>query len=81
MTEPHTTSWMWPSAHGGVNGAIIDTNTHTIQWFDEVGCACGDSVAVQSFEQFRQAGTPISSPPEATLGEIRTVMAALEAAR
>ena len=78
MSKPETTSWMWASGNGGTNGATIDTVDHMIQWFDEVGCACGDSVAVQSFEQFRQAGPMLDGMPEDVHEEIMTVVTNLE---
>ena len=62
---PITTSWMWQSSSGGVHGALIDTDDHTIQWFDDAaGCGCAESVGEQTFAQYRERGALVGGMPE-----------------
>lgn len=71
MTNPNT-AWMWATDDGGVNGVTIDQIQGRIMWFEDAGaCACGDSSAVQSFEQFVQKGAYLESIPDDTLSELR----------
>jgi len=66
MTQPSiTTSWMWQSSSGGVNGALIDTDDHTIQWFDDTaGCGCAESIGTQTVAQYRERGALVSMPED-----------------
>lgn len=69
------TSWMWGTDDGGVNGATIDPIDRVIHWFeDAAACACGDSAAVQSFEQFEQRGAALSTIPDDVLQELRDTL-------
>ena len=69
--EKVTTSWVWPSPAGGVHGAYLDTDDKTIQWYDEPGCACAGSDALQSLAQFLDDGPGALTPPEDVLREMR----------
>jgi hypothetical protein len=78
--EP-TTSWMWPTDDGDVNGATIDTISQRIHWFDSgLGCACGDSTAEQTYAEFRAKGPAVGTIPDDVLAEIHASIAALETA-
>ncbi|MCU0480997.1 MAG: hypothetical protein MUE54_07265 [Anaerolineae bacterium] len=71
MVNPNT-AWMWATDDGGVNGVTIDQIQGRVMWFEDAGaCACGDSSAVQSFEQFVQKGAYLDSIPDDTLSELR----------
>lgn len=71
-TPPPATSWMW-SAGEGVNGAQIDERRQRIAWYDEVGCACGDSTTSQTFADFLARGASFSVPDEIA-AEIRAAI-------
>jgi hypothetical protein len=76
-----TTSWMWPTDDGDVNGATIDSIDRVIHWFDSgIGCACGDSTIEQSYAEYRQKGAPLALVPEAVQAEIRMSLDTLESA-
>ena len=47
--QPLNTSWMWRTDDGEVWGLSLDADHATVEWFDGIGCACGDSFAVQTF--------------------------------
>lgn len=66
-----TTSWLWPSPAGGVYGAYLDTDEQTIQWFDEPGCACSGSDALQSLTQFLNDDPGALIPPDDVLREMQ----------
>lgn len=72
MTNSPNTAWMWATDDGGVNGATLDQIQGRVLWFADAGaCACGDSSAVQSFEQFVQKGAYLDSIPADVLAEMR----------
>jgi len=72
MTKSPNTAWMWATDDGGVNGVTIDQIQGKVMWFeDAAACACGDSSAVQSFEQFVQKGAYLDTIPADTLAELR----------
>jgi hypothetical protein len=71
MTNPNT-AWLWATDDGGTNGATIDQIQGKVLWFADAGaCACGDSSAVQSFEQFVQKGAYLDTIPADVLSELR----------
>ena len=81
MTKEPTTSWMWPTDNGDVNGATIDTIDEVIHWFDNgIGCACGDSAVEQSYSNYREKGAPLAGVPEDVKTEITESLASLESA-
>lgn len=83
MSEKIETAWMWATDDGGVNGVTIDTIDKKIMWFeDAAACACGDSAAVQSFEQFEQRGPALFTIPldvETALRQSVQMIAGLDA--
>lgn len=62
------TAWIWATDRG-VNGLVIDTDTHMLHWYDEAGCSsgcsCGGTCADQTLEEYLAKGTPggVSQPP------------------
>jgi len=71
MSAKIQTSWMWQNEiTNGVMGAIVDTDDLTIQWFDEPGCACTDSHAVQSIQDFLANGSHFIKPPADVAAEM-----------
>lgn len=72
-----TLSWMWRAGEG-INALKIDADKRHLEWYDEVGCACGDSSDVQTFEDFRQRGAKFSGVPDDVLAELSTSLQALE---
>ncbi len=66
------TAWMWQDVYsGGVRGVTVDVDDGTLQWFDEPGCACGSSDAVQTIADFLNNGARGGSPPADVLDEMR----------
>lgn len=75
MDSPNT-AWIWATDDGGVSGATIDQISGRVLWFeDATACACGDSSAVQTFDQFLQKGAFLSSIPDDVLFELRQSVA------
>lgn len=71
MSQPSLkTAWMWANTDGETNGLSIDMETRLLHWFDSIGCACGDSTAVQTPEQYRARGCPIGELPEDVQAEL-----------
>lgn len=72
MRTDLTTNWMWQDeGSGGVKGAVANPERKTISWFNEPGCACGDSEFTQAFQEFLQKGPIYINPPTDVLDEIR----------
>lgn len=67
-----TTSWMWATSSGGVNGVEFDTDQSLLMWYDEMGCACGDSSATQTPADFLTNGPRFSNLPADVQQEITT---------
>ena len=67
-------SWMWPNNKSGVEGAYIDLDTGTVQWFDEPGCACAGSNSEQSIEEFMAKGPRFIIPPDDVLEEMKLMI-------
>lgn len=65
-------SWMWANKNNGVEGAYIDLDDGTVQWFDEPGCACSGSDSEQKIEDFIAKGPRFIVPPGDVLEEMRT---------
>lgn len=76
--KPLTTSWMWRQDDGEIWGLTLNLEKQTLEWFDGIGCACGDSFAEQSIEDFRRRGAHYGSPPDDVLAEVRAALQALE---
>ena len=66
-----TTSWMWKADNGEVWGLTINTEAGQVEWADSIGCACGDSFARQSIEDFLEKGPRFGDLPADVLQEVR----------
>lgn len=78
MSDPKITlSWMWRDGES-INALKINTDRRRLEWFDEIGCACGDSTAEQSFADFAAHGAKLSGVPDDVLSELRQSLNALE---
>ncbi len=75
--QPLNTSWMWRTDDGEVWGLSLDAERALVEWFDGIGCACGDSFAVQTFADFLQTGPRYGDPPADVLAEIYASLRAL----
>ena len=73
------TAWMWANERtGGVAGVTLDVGRRLLQWYDEPGCACGDSSALQPAADFLQRGPRGGSPPPDVIAEMRAALARLD---
>lgn len=70
-----TTSWLWRAGEG-MNGLTLNVGERTLEWYDSIGCACGDSTAEQSTEEFRKKG-PYLGLPEDIRAELETTLTTL----
>jgi hypothetical protein len=77
--KPMTTSWMWKQEDGEVWGLTIDIEKRKLEWFDGIGCACGDSFAEQTVEDFIQRGPRYGDLPDDVLNEVRESLETLGA--
>lgn len=75
--QPINTAWMW-KADDGLNGMKINQDRRMIEWYDSVGCACGDSTETQSYGEFLSKGPKFASMPEDVESEVRESLARLE---
>jgi hypothetical protein len=70
MAAPQT-SWIWQDEMtGGTMGAVVDLDNSRIDWIDQPGCACGDSMHTQTIEDFLQHGArnfPVPADVEAEM--------------
>jgi len=73
-----TTSWMWKDGED-LNGLQIDAEEGRLEWFDGVGCACGDSTLSQTYDQFAQKGPAFPGIQDEILTEVRAALAQLSA--
>jgi hypothetical protein len=71
------TSWMWKQDDGEIWGLTVDTEKQRVEWFDGIGCACGDSFALQTAADFLAKGPRYGEPPPDVLGEIETTLRAI----
>jgi hypothetical protein len=70
-----TTTWIWPTDHGGMHGASIEVETGRVVWYDDAaGCACSSSRAQQSIEQFLQRGPTFGTVPDSVVAEMRAAL-------
>lgn len=70
---PKTTTWMW-EAGTSINGVRIDLHDAQLEWYDEVGCACGDSTVEQSYADFQADGPALGNLPEDVLTELQNAV-------
>lgn len=73
MPAQPRTAWIW-AYNDGTSGMTIDVDKQRLQWFEEIGCACGDSLFDQSYETFLSRGAPIGGVPENVLAEIESTV-------
>jgi hypothetical protein len=71
-----TTSWLWRAGEG-VNGLKINADKHLLEWYDDLGCACGDSSMTQSYDEYFQRGPAFSSLPDDVKEEVDQSLATL----
>lgn len=76
--QPITTSWLW-QAGDGVNGLKINQDRKLVEWYDSLGCACGDSSVTQTYTEFLQQGPNFPGLPDDVKAEIETSLKALGA--
>ncbi|MCU0497375.1 MAG: hypothetical protein MUF87_08500 [Anaerolineae bacterium] len=74
-----TTSWIW-KANDGINGLKINVERGLLEWFDEIGCACGDSTDTQSYTDFLAKGALLGTIPSEVLDEARETVTRLNQA-
>ena len=74
--KPLTTSWMWKQDEE-IWGLTLNVDEQKIEWFDGVGCACGDSFAEQTIPDFLKKGARYGDPPDDILAELRESLTAL----
>lgn len=77
MANPVNTAWMWPLDSGGVNGLKIDKDTGVLEWYDDIGCACDDATATQTYAHFREHGPAFTDAPDDVLAELDQSIRAL----
>lgn len=70
------TSWIWKSG-ADVNALKLDLENNRLEWFDAVGCACGDSTLSQTFGDFAERGPAFSGVPDDIMAEILVSLRAL----
>jgi hypothetical protein len=70
------TSWMW-QAGDGINGLKINRDRKLIEWYDSIGCACGDSTDTQAYREFLTQGPKFASIPDDIEQEVRASLKAL----
>jgi hypothetical protein len=70
------TSWLW-QAGDGINGLKINQERSLLEWYDSIGCACGDSTDTQSYAEFLAQGPKFSSIPDDVAAEVQESLAAL----
>jgi hypothetical protein len=75
--KPITTSWMWKQ-DAEVWGLTLNLDDRKLEWFDSIGCACGDSFAVQTIADFMQKGPRFGDPPDDVLAEVRESLAKIK---
>ena len=73
------TAWMWKQDDGEIWGLTVDMEKQRVEWFDGIGCACGDSFAIQTAADFLAKGPRYGEPPPDVLSEIQTTLKAITA--
>ncbi|GAB1420762.1 hypothetical protein MASR2M15_08830 [Anaerolineales bacterium] len=72
MAEQLKSSWIWhDDMTDMVNGATVDYDRGTIQWYEQPGCACGDSKDEQKLEDFIKRGPALLAPPDDIIAEMQ----------
>ncbi len=69
-------TWMWRDEYrNSVAGVIVDLDKNVVQWYDEPGCACTDSEAIQTIADFLERGPSALQPPNDVVDEMKTALA------
>ncbi|HEX2622279.1 MAG TPA: hypothetical protein VHL11_19105, partial [Phototrophicaceae bacterium] len=63
----------------GVNGLKINQERGIVEWYDSLGCACGDSSEVQTYSDFLKRGPNFPGLPDDVKAEIEASLIALGA--
>jgi hypothetical protein len=63
------TSWMWKQDEE-IWGLNLNVKKQTLAWMDGIGCACGDSFAEQSLDDFLAQGPRFGNPPDDVVEEV-----------
>ena len=75
MATAPQTAWIWQDdMTQSVMGATADLDERLIRWWDQPGCACGDSRFTQAIADFISNGPAWFSPPDDVLGEMRSAL-------
>lgn len=78
MAERITTEWMWANEDGGVNGLKVDAERAVLEWFDDLGCACGDASHIQSFVHYYEHGPVFSDVPDDVVEQLQRALKHLD---
>lgn len=73
--ETIRTAWMWTDDME-MRAVTVDLETHTLAWFDQIGCHCGDSTHTQSGADFLRDGAPsfVGPLPAAVAEELEAAL-------
>jgi hypothetical protein len=61
---------MWKQDDGEIWGLTVNREKKKLEWADSIGCACGDSFAEQTYDDFLKMGPRYANPPQDVLQEI-----------
>jgi hypothetical protein len=78
MTDQLKMAWMWATEDGDTNGLTIDGDPVRFNWYDSIGCACGDSTFVQTLDQYQAKGSPLGKLPDDVQAELDATAAVLD---
>lgn len=79
MSDNLPSTFIWHDDHtGAMMSAVIDYDDARVQWYEEVGCACGDSFAVQSIADYLARGPRGVMVPDETAQAIRSALQSYE---
>jgi hypothetical protein len=67
---------MWKTEDDEIWGLTLDADAQKLDWYDGIGCACGDSFAEQTFDDFLQKGPRYGTLPPDVENEVRAALAA-----
>jgi hypothetical protein len=67
--------WLWADENGGTQGVTVDYPHGKLLWYDNPGCACGDSTHEQTIADFLQKGARYAEPPDDIVAEMRAALA------
>jgi hypothetical protein len=70
---------MWKQPDDEIWGLTVNRDKGRVEWYDGIGCACGDSFAEQTFADFLQKGPRFGDLPDDVLAEVQTTLKTLVA--